>query len=132
MNIATRTTEGTPSSCPICGKQMIVSASIPLGDATCPHCGALIYPRLLGDNFERDHEKRLAELGGIIETNDECEVIFAELHGPLFSDKTVSKLAGCNGIPVIKICKTGQTSEGIETLRKLLPDSAIQFKFPLE
>jgi predicted RNA-binding Zn-ribbon protein involved in translation (DUF1610 family) len=126
MNTATRTTEGTPSSCPICGKRMIVSPSIPLGDATCPHCGALIYPRLQGDNFERDHEKRLAELGVIIETDDEGEVISAELHGPLFTDKTVGKLTSCNGIPIIKICNTGLTSEGIEKLRELLPDSVIK------
>lgn len=105
---------------------MIVSPSIQLGDAICPHCGALIFPKLHGNNFERDDEKRLADLGVIVETDDEGEVITAELHGPRFNDKTVLKLAGCNGIPIIKICNTGLSRLGIKRLRALLPNSVVE------
>ncbi len=78
---------------------MIVSPSIPLGDATCPHCGALVFPKFHGENFVGDDEKRLADLGVIVETDDQGEVITAELHGPRFNDKTVHKLAGCDSGP---------------------------------
>ncbi len=105
---------------------MIVSPSIQLGDAICPHCGALIFPKLHGNNFDRDDEKRLADLGVIVETDDEGEVITAEFHGPRFNDKTVLKLAGCNGIPIIKICNTGLSRLGIKRLRALLPNSVVE------
>ena len=105
---------------------MIVSPSIHLGDAICPHCGALIFPKLDGNNFDSDDEKSLADLGVIVETDDEGEVITAELHGPRFNDKTVLKLAGCNGIPIIKICNTGLSRLGIERLRALLPNSIVE------
>ena len=105
---------------------MIVSPSVLLGDATCPHCGALIFPKLQGDNFDRDDEKRLADLGVIVETDDEGEVVTAELHGPRFNDRTVHKLTGCNGIPIIKICNTGLSRRGNKRLRELLPNSIVR------
>ena len=105
---------------------MIVSPSIHLGDAICPHCGALIFPTLQGNHFDSDDEKRLADLGVMVETDDEGEVITAELHGPRFNDESVLKLAGCNGIPIIKICNTGLSRLGIERLRALLPNTIVE------
>jgi mannitol/fructose-specific phosphotransferase system IIA component (Ntr-type) len=43
MNISSRTPEGLPGRCPICGKDVVVDPSIPPGDATCPHCGSLLW-----------------------------------------------------------------------------------------
>lgn len=126
MDISTRTSEGIPSDCPVCGKQMIVSACTPLGDATCPHCGFLIYPSLPRNRVDGDDEKRLADLGIIVETNDQGEISIAELHGPRFNDKIVQKLANCKDIPIIKLFNTGLTSQGIEKLRELLPQTSIQ------
>ncbi len=82
-----------PSDCPVCGKRMIVSICSPLGDATCPHCGSLLYPRLRRDHIEGDDEKRLANIGILVETNNEGEVTTAELHGPRFNDQTIPTLA---------------------------------------
>ena len=36
---------GTPHRCEICGKQSTVVPSDPPGDAVCPHCGVLIWPK---------------------------------------------------------------------------------------
>lgn len=43
MDISTRTPEGLPSRCPICGKDVIINPSVPPGDAPCPHCGSLLW-----------------------------------------------------------------------------------------
>ena len=62
----------------------------------------------------------------IVETDDEGEVVTAELHGPRFNDRTVHKLTGCNGIPIIKICNTGLSRRGNKRLRELLPNSIVR------
>jgi nitrogen PTS system EIIA component len=43
MDVSTRTPEGLPSRCPICGKDVIINPSLPPGDAPCPHCGSLLW-----------------------------------------------------------------------------------------
>lgn len=43
MDVSTRTPEGFPSRCPICGKDVIINPSVPPGDAPCPHCGSLLW-----------------------------------------------------------------------------------------
>lgn len=70
MDISSRTTEGGSSDCPVCGKRVNVSSCWPLGDAACPHCNSLIFPNFIRDQLEEDAEKRLAEIGIRIETND--------------------------------------------------------------
>ena len=42
-NIASRTPEGEPNRCPICGKQVIVEPSAATRDAPCPNCGHLLW-----------------------------------------------------------------------------------------
>ena len=43
MNPASRTPEGTPNRCPVCGKwASIEPSSYPTHDAPCPHCGHLL------------------------------------------------------------------------------------------
>jgi acyl carrier protein len=43
MTIASRTPEGLPNRCPICGATSFVEPSIPPGDAPCPRCGHLLW-----------------------------------------------------------------------------------------
>ena len=43
MEPASRTPEGEPNHCPICGKDLQIEPSRPPGDAPCPHCGALLW-----------------------------------------------------------------------------------------
>jgi DNA-directed RNA polymerase subunit RPC12/RpoP len=43
MTISSRTPEGQPKPCPVCGKEPIVDPSTyPTRDAPCPHCGSLL------------------------------------------------------------------------------------------
>jgi hypothetical protein len=43
MNIASRTPEGEPNRCPICGRAVRLEHSRIFGDACCPHCGTLLW-----------------------------------------------------------------------------------------
>ncbi len=43
MTISSRTPEGAPNRCPVCGNSICIEPSIPPGDAPCPHCGSLLW-----------------------------------------------------------------------------------------
>lgn len=43
MSIASRTPEGSPGRCSLCGKKTQLEFSQPGDDAPCPHCGCLIF-----------------------------------------------------------------------------------------
>jgi anti-anti-sigma factor len=51
MVISSRTPEGTPNHCPVCGADLKIEPSTPAGDAPCPCCGHLLWFTLedLGD-----------------------------------------------------------------------------------
>jgi acyl carrier protein len=43
MTISTRTPEGLPQRCPVCGKTAAIEPSYPGGDSCCPSCGYLLW-----------------------------------------------------------------------------------------
>src|SRR5436305_5369278 len=43
MVISSRTPEGTPNRCPVCGSHLRIEPSDPAGDAPCPRCGHLLW-----------------------------------------------------------------------------------------
>jgi acyl carrier protein len=43
MTISSRTPEGTPHRCPICGQVAKLAPSYPGGDSVCPACGHLLW-----------------------------------------------------------------------------------------
>jgi tetratricopeptide (TPR) repeat protein len=43
MEPSSRTPEGWPSRCPVCGNEVCIEPSVPPGDAPCPHCGHLLW-----------------------------------------------------------------------------------------
>ena len=43
MTISSRTPEGFPSHCPLCGASVNIEFSDPAGDAPCPQCGCLMW-----------------------------------------------------------------------------------------
>lgn len=51
MTIASRTPEGQPHQCPVCGEVAALEPSFPGGDACCPRCGQLLW-------WFRDHYDR--------------------------------------------------------------------------
>ena len=43
MEPSSRTPEGWPNRCPVCGMDVCIEPSVPPGDAPCPHCGHLLW-----------------------------------------------------------------------------------------
>jgi WD40 repeat protein/serine/threonine protein kinase len=43
MEPSSRTPEGRPNFCPVCGHEITIEPSRPAGDAPCPHCGHLLW-----------------------------------------------------------------------------------------
>lgn len=43
MNISSRTPEGLPHRCPLCGEVANLEPAWPGGDAVCPRCGQLVW-----------------------------------------------------------------------------------------
>ncbi|VTS06807.1 phosphopantetheine-binding protein [Tuwongella immobilis] len=43
MTISSRTPEGIPNRCPVCGHDFRIEPARPFGDATCPACGSLLW-----------------------------------------------------------------------------------------
>ena len=52
--------EGRPNHCPVCDAFVLVEPSLPLGDAPCPNCGALLW-FLNAPEGARLHEARIIE-----------------------------------------------------------------------
>lgn len=50
-SISTRTPEGFPGSCPVCGARVVVDPSRPYGDAPCPACGTLLWFVQFGEDL---------------------------------------------------------------------------------
>jgi hypothetical protein len=46
VNVSSRTPEGWPHRCPICGADVRIEPSMPPGDAPCPWCGTLLWFRI--------------------------------------------------------------------------------------
>lgn len=67
MEPSSRTPEGEPNRCPVCGKRLRIEPSRPPGDAPCPHCGHLIWfgPRTHG---KKTTEEAYPEKESVMET----------------------------------------------------------------
>ena len=72
MVISSRTPEGRPNRCPVCGGEVRIEPSVLFGDAPCPRCGHLLWftnvpePRLLEHEKARGLRRRLCEILGEI------------------------------------------------------------------
>ncbi|MBI5759045.1 MAG: STAS domain-containing protein [Planctomycetales bacterium] len=75
MPISSRTPEGIPNHCPMCGKEVVVNPSIPPGDALCPHCGQLPwFPVGTRSGLSRQHLD-VRRLGDVVVVNFTCSQI---------------------------------------------------------
>ena len=64
MVVSSRTPEGTPNRCPVCGSEVLIEPSGPFGDAPCPRCGALLWFLALPDAirlFEEEAARNFQE-----------------------------------------------------------------------
>ena len=126
MNISSHTTEGLPSKCSVCGKKVWTTPSQPPGDATCPHCGNLLWFRE-GASEVGDPIHRLAELGAEMEIDDEGQVQVIHFSGKQYDDSIIHHLVKLAAVPVIDIRDTAITRAGVDRLRKLLPSVTIHY-----
>jgi len=76
VTISSRTPEGLPSRCPLCGADAAVEFSEPGGDAPCPSCGRLLWRS--AELLERVRE-RLAEALGVAPEEVTVETSLADL-----------------------------------------------------
>ena len=97
MTVSSRTPEGRPNRCPICGKTLVIEPSGIVGDAPCPHCGSLLFFLALGKSavyFPHDSPAReqveeiLAEQLGVSKAQVE------ELRATAAADKAPSGIYG--------------------------------------
>lgn len=75
MVISSRTPEGRPNRCPICGGDVRIEPSVLFGDVPCPHCGHLLWFTNVPEPRVFEHEKaqglrrrlceRVAEIVGV-------------------------------------------------------------------
>ncbi len=49
--ISSRTPEGSPNQCPVCGQQVCLEPTLPSGDAPCPNCGHLLWFVVIGEKW---------------------------------------------------------------------------------
>ena len=76
---------------------------------------------------DRDDVGRLAELGAVIESDDQGEVIRIRFSGARYDDRTVRMLALIKGVAYIDVRETSISAEGVEKLRKWLPNTTIEY-----
>lgn len=71
MNVSSRTPEGTPHRCPLCGAVANLEPAWPGGDAVCPRCGQLVWwfrDRLQDDQRLEQLMERLSREADSLET----------------------------------------------------------------
>lgn len=125
MKSVSRTPEGEPAKCPVCGNVVSVEPSRPHGDAPCPNCGSLLWLNELTPQVA----EQLAERGVTVETDDDGEVTLIRLTGWVYDDSVVRKLAaGFVDVPVLDVRETCITKSGAAWLRELMPNTLVMGK----
>ena len=77
MSVSSRTPEGFPSHCPLCGAETKLEYSDPAEDAPCPNCGYLLWKsgQVLRFTIKRLTETRIVPSEGIT-----ADSLFEHLH----------------------------------------------------
>ena len=66
MVIASRTPEGEPAECPICGEVVRIEPSVYFSDAPCPSCGTLLWFIRLGEQNVLVNPSKAARRKGLL------------------------------------------------------------------
>ena len=87
MIISSRTPEGEPNHCPLCGADVRIEPSVLFGDAPCPNCGHLLWflsrpGESLLYEYEssrsiRDRVREAMEKLGVADSLDVVEIVMA-------------------------------------------------------
>ena len=114
--ISSRTPEGQPSRCPLCGKQVVIEPSVMFGDATCPNCGHLLWFIRLSDElrvYEHDKAEELRErvIGAIAE---QLGVDRSKISG----DSSWLNNSGADSLDVVELVMELEEELGLDDLPK--------------
>lgn len=82
--VSSRTPEGSPNRCPVCGNQVTIEPSLFFGDAPCPSCGTLLwflltaseprfYEHAAADSLRSRVIRLVAEQLGITQADLDCD-----------------------------------------------------------
>ena len=67
MSVSSRTPEGQPNRCPVCGAEVEIEPSVLFGDAPCPQCGTLLWFTNVPGPRWFEHEKAQGLRRGLCE-----------------------------------------------------------------
>lgn len=73
MIISSRTPEGDPNRCVVCGTRIRIEPSEPTRDAPCPACGHLLWwevpvPRIPSDSQMHEHMRKVKRMVDVVES----------------------------------------------------------------
>ena len=117
MELSSRTPEGDPHRCIVCGNSARIDPSRPSGDAPCPSCGALLWFDQLTDEVVG----QLADRGAFVTADDDGQVRSIRFSGAVYDDTAIAQLARMTGLQTIDIRDTKITPAGAARLRRVLP-----------
>jgi acyl carrier protein len=76
MSVSSRTPEGYPSVCPLCGAATNLEFSDPSGDAPCPSCGHLLW---LSSNLLECFQRHFSQSLGVAPERITPDTAFSDL-----------------------------------------------------
>lgn len=95
MTIASRTPEGFPSRCPVCGQATEIEFSDPGDDAPCPNCGELL---LLSAQILEHYRPHLALLTGVPSDRLTADTQLGPLHDSISMVEVAMMLESDHGL----------------------------------
>lgn len=76
MTVSSRTPEGYPNRCPLCGAATNLEFSQPAGDAPCPNCGHLLW---FSAEFLTSFQRQFVDSLGVTPDRIMADTAFADL-----------------------------------------------------
>ena len=79
MTVSSRTPEGMPSKCPLCGAKTNIGYSDPGQDAPCPRCGHLLWASMqLVSSVTQYYSETMGTTVGVIDVNTQFSDLGAD------------------------------------------------------
>jgi hypothetical protein len=64
--IASRTPEGDPNYCPVCGNALRLEPSLDTGDGPCPYCGHLVWFAVASEHAQEAPQSETSQLAEVV------------------------------------------------------------------
>ena len=116
--ISSRTPEGVPNRCPVCGAEICLEPSQPSGDAPCPNCGTLLWFIATPDGRLCYESAAVASLRDRIE-----EIVCANLgvnREQMKLDLLLREHVGADSLDIVELIMELEEAEKIKTIKDLV------------